>query len=104
MVLTVGIATAMDMDMYNCYYGESALMYVSIDLVSAQVLGNDYLDKAFLFIRNILLKPDFTKEDRLEKIKKRYLAKCRQSLFDSSILAERKYKEEIYAGGRKTFK
>lgn len=95
---------SMDIEIYNCYYGETSLMYVSIDLVSAQVLGDDYLDKAFLCIRNLLLKPDFTNEERLEKIKRKYLAKSKQSLSDSSICAERKYKEEIYEGGRKTFK
>ena len=53
---------SIDIDMYNCYYGDNALMYVTFDLVSAQVLGDNYLDKAYEFIRNMLLEPDFTNE------------------------------------------
>lgn len=94
---------SIDIDMYNCYYGDNALMYVTFDLVSAQVLGDNYLDKAYEFIRNMLLEPDFTNEKRLKEIKRAYLAETKQELTDHLMFAERKYKQEIYENGKETF-
>lgn len=54
---------SMDINLYNCYYGNNPLLYSTIDLISPQVVKDNYLDEAYDFINTMLLKPDFTRED-----------------------------------------
>ena len=73
---------SMDIELYNCYYGDTPLLYLTIDLVSPQVVKEDYLDDAYGFINEMLLQPDFTREDVLKEEKEYYLSKMKQTLID----------------------
>lgn len=94
---------SMDMKLYNCYYGDTPLLYLTIDLVSPQVVKEDYLDDAYDFINDMLLQPDFTREDILKEEKEYYLSKMKQILIEYDNYAERRYKQEIYKGGKEAF-
>ena len=94
---------SMDIELYNCYYGDTPLLYLTIDLVSPQVLKEDYLDDAYGFINEMLLQPDFTREDVLKEEKEYYLSKMKQTLIEYDNYAERRYKQEIYKGGKEAF-
>lgn len=94
---------SMDINLYNCYYGNTPLLYSTIDLISPQVVKDNYLDEAYDFINTMLLKPDFTREDLLKETKECYLSKIKQILSEAENYAERKYKQETYKGGEESF-
>ena len=94
---------SMDIELYNCYYGDTPLLYLTIDLVSPQVVKEDYLDDAYGFINEMLLQPDFTRKDVLKEEKEYYLSKMKQTLIEYDNYAERRYKQEIYKGGKEAF-
>ena len=94
---------SMDIELYNCYYGDTPLLYLTIDLVSPQAVKDDYLDDTYDFINDMLLQPDFTREDVLKETKEYYLSKMKQTLLEYDNYAERRYKQEIYKGGKESF-
>jgi predicted Zn-dependent peptidase len=64
----------MSLNCYTDWYGSQKIFFVKADLVSMNVIGDDYSKDAFEFIRDMLNKPDFTNEKALEIAKRKIIS------------------------------
>ena len=76
--------------------GNSDNFVYSINMVSPNKLGCDFFEEALEFIRDLLLKPDFTNEQLFERVKRNYLSELKYSLSDIDKKATRMYKAMVF--------
>ena len=67
------------------YFGNQKIISLYVNMVSPNVIHDDYSKEAFEFIRDIVKKPDFTDQEVLDQVKREYLSKVRLNLSKHSI-------------------
>ncbi len=81
----------LDIDFRSKWKGGQKVFSLNADLVSMDAIKDDYSKAAFEFIRDILLKPDFTNNEMLEVSKNRLI-----SYFDYLIDDYESYSRSLY--------
>ena len=75
--------------------GDKRILDCEIFMVSPTAVEDDYSKEAFEYIKNMLLHPDFTREDLFEMVKRNLIAKIRNNLTDPYQRAENLYKSQV---------
>ena len=71
--------------------GSKRMFYLTIDMVSPTVVEDDYSKDAFEFSKEMLLHPDFTRQDVLDTIRKERIALIRAAHSNPSVVARDLY-------------
>lgn len=89
-------------ELYNMYLnfkanrkGKQEIFTLEADLISMDVIDDDYSKEAFEFIKNMLLKPDFTNEEVLELVKRILISYIDVTLSDYRNYASTLYNETV---------
>ena len=75
--------------------GKQEIFTLEADLISMNVCGDDYSKEAFEFIRDMLLKPDFTNEEVLELVKRILISYIDSIMDDYDQYANTSYYETV---------
>lgn len=79
----------------NNWYGNQKIFYLYADIISMDVVNDDYSTEAFEFIRDMLLKPDFEKSELLELAKKKVMSYVDINLSDNGEYATSLYNQTV---------
>ncbi|MEE3342985.1 MAG: insulinase family protein [Bacilli bacterium] len=79
----------------NQFYGKQKIVSLSANLISPNVIDDDYSESAFEFIRQMLKEPDFTNQEVLELSKRRLLSYIKSNLSDNDVCARKMYYQNV---------
>lgn len=82
-------------DATNSRIGSKRAFYLCIDMVSPTVVEDDYSKEAFEFAKELLLNPDFTKQDVLDTVKKERISLIKAALSSPSKVARDLYNSTV---------
>ena len=86
-------------DMEFCFTttwkGNKKVFSLSADLISMNAVNDDYSKEAFLFLRDMLLKPDFENKKTLEIAKRKLISYIETSLSDYDQYADALYNQMV---------
>lgn len=84
------------LDACTSIIGGKRLFYLNMDMVSPTVVGDDYSKDCFKFARDMFLRPDFTKQDVLDTVKKERLSLLKAALSSPSKVARDLYNGKVF--------
>lgn len=87
----------------NFFEGSHKMFTLIANMIAPNVIQDDYSKDAFEFIRDILEKPDFTKQEMLDLVKRNLLSQVRLSLADNSNYANSMYYQTILPDERRKY-
>lgn len=68
----------------------------TINMISPNKLGIDYYEEALQFIRDLLMKPDFTNQQLFERVKRNLISRIKYSLSSPEKRAGKLYKAMVF--------
>jgi len=87
---------SMQIGFYPYFVGSKKLFGFYADMISPNAINDDYSFDAFMFMKEILLNPDFTNNDVLEMVKRTYLSSITHSLSNHEKYSMQLYNSLIY--------
>ncbi len=86
---------SLDLSFNNTVLSSQKLFNMYVNFISPNVIGDNYLDDAFCFIRQMLKEVDFTNEEMLAVVKKNLISYIKSSLLDNETYAANMYFQKV---------
>lgn len=84
-----------DASFSNFFQGSQKIFSLTANLIAPSVIQDDYLQEAFEFLRDIIKRPDFTNQERLDLVKRNTLADLRLRLSDVDTYVGYMYNQSV---------
>ncbi len=86
---------SIDASFSNFFQGSQKIFSLTANLIAPSVIHDDYLQEAFEFLRDIMKRPDFTNQERLDLVKRNTLADFRLRLSDVDTYVGYMYNQSV---------
>lgn len=84
--------------------GSKSLFCFGFNMVSPNVVHDNYSNDAFEFVKEILYEPDFTNEKVFENVKRVYLSRLISSLNNQGLVAKGLYNQHVFNDENEIFR
>jgi len=84
------------LDFGNQFYSKQKVVSLYANLISPNVINDDYSEEAFEFIRQMLKEPDFTNEEMLEITKRNMISYAKSDLLNNDIYVSNMYHQKVF--------